>query len=179
MAPKKSKQPFTEALIQEVQAHPSIWDIRSKHHKDVVINGNAWSNILANMRATFSEENLEEHRLNCEDNLKGGWRNLRDTYRRKKQELKAKSGSGNKKKTEWTFFEMLRFLDQSGADDFENGGASSHVDLPEVDDEASVDEFSMSIDNDLIPDERDSRPPSPAFSEPPEGNLPPSTTAGN
>ena len=179
MAPKKSKLPFSEALIQEVQAYASIWDTRSKHHKDVVINGNAWSNILANMRATFSEGSLEEHRLNSEENLKSSWRNLRDTYRRMKLNSRGKSGSGCKKKTEWPFFQMLRFLDQSGVNEFENGGASSYVDLPEDDDQASGDDFSMTMDNDLLPEDGLSRSPSPSFSELPEENLRRSTPAGN
>ena len=101
MAPKKSKQPFTEALIHEVQAYSSIWDIQSEHHKDVVINANAWTNILANLQASFSEEALAQEQLNSEEDIKSHWRNLRDTYRRKKQEEKEKSGAGRKKKKVW------------------------------------------------------------------------------
>jgi len=159
MAPSKTKQPFTEALIQEVQAHSSIWDIRSNEHKDLVINSNAWRSILANLRDSYLEEDLAKHQLNSEEDLRSHWRNLRDTYRRQKQFLKAKSGSGQKKKKEWVFFQMLRFLDNSGAEDFETANASSFVNLREDEDQDS-DQFSIANDPGDV-----SRPSSPGVGE--------------
>jgi len=95
MAPVKKKRPMTEALIDEVQLHSSLWDKRSKDYKDIMVKSNSWMEILSNLRSIFSEEDLRSANLSSLEAIKKHWANLQDTYSRVKKKSKGKSGAGD------------------------------------------------------------------------------------
>ena len=95
MAPVKKRRPMTEALIDDVQLHSSLWDKRSKDYKDIMVKANSWMEILSNLRSNFSNEDLESANLSSLEAIKKHWANLRDTYSCVKKKLKGKSGAGN------------------------------------------------------------------------------------
>ena len=154
MAPSKQKGRLTEALILEVQAHPSIWNKTIKEYKDVGIKSNAWQNILANMRSSFTSDELVASNLYSIEGVKSHWKNLRDTYTRKKKESEGKSGAGLDlvlSKKEWPFLEMLRFLDQSDLYSDEVQPTSSHVSFLDNSDSMSEDGENVApLDQDSI-----------------------------
>ena len=125
------KKDVLEFLIAEAQNHNSIWNKKSKDYKDINVKSNSWLEILENLRSAFGEEVCERFKMNSLQGIKGQWKNLRDTYSKNKKKAKGKSGAGlddvqNGK--EWTFFQHLRFLDQSN--DYGKGanGISSFID---------------------------------------------------
>ena len=156
MAPSKKKQKFTEALIQDIQFHPALWDKTNKDHKDVMVCANAWNDIQANLQASHSGEALRDVNLHTVKGIKSHWKNLQDTYKTKKRKAKGKSGAGRDDVPDprkWIYFKMLRFLDQ--ANSFGLGASSSsqvHLAADEHyeggDEEAEDDDTNENSDND-------------------------------
>lgn len=131
MAPSKRKERLTEALILDLQVHPSLWNKRCKDYKDSGMRSNAWFDILSNMKSSFDNNLLSNNNLGTVEGIKSHWKNLRTTYKRKKREAEGKSGAGLDmvlSKKEWPFLNMLRFLDES--DRYLDGvqGSSSFID---------------------------------------------------
>jgi len=126
-----SRQKLVEAFILEVQYRPAIWNKQSGDFKDLRVKDNAWDDILANLAASLPDNEFLPKILGSVDEARKFWRNLKDTYVRKKREAKGKSGAGLKDvkqpKKEWPFFEMLQFLDQSDTYAFGIEGESSQV----------------------------------------------------
>ena len=146
MAPSKKKAPLTKALIHEVQDHPSLWDKRSKDYKNIIVSANAWKEILFNLEATFSPEQLSDNNLSCIEEIKKHWQNLRNVYVKKK--ARATSGADDvPDKKEWNFFSMLQFLDLAGT--YEEGVEvhSSHVSQVE-EDQNSYEDIDSETDED-------------------------------
>ncbi len=115
MAPAKQKAALTSFLIDEVQGHPAIWNKTVKDYKNVIVKSNAWSSILMNLENSFDADELSRNQLQTIKNLKNHWRNLRDTYGKKKNESKGKSGAGLEdvqSKRDWPFYSSMQFLDQ-------------------------------------------------------------------
>ena len=111
-----SRQELVQAFILEVQAHPAIWNKTSQDFKDARMKENAFEEILANLTISFSNTDLVQKLLSSVEEARKFWRNIKDTYVRKKRETKGKSGAGLndvKGKKDWPFFYMLQFLDQS------------------------------------------------------------------
>ena len=112
MAPAKKHEHFTDAVIVEVQNHPSLWDKRHKDYKDIVVKSNDWHNIFANLSATYQEDTAFSDFIGSVDDIKNIWKNVRDTYTRKKKKAKGQSGAGLqdvKAEWGWVFFEALRY----------------------------------------------------------------------
>ena len=112
MAPAKKHEHFTDAVIVEVQNHPSLWDKRHKDYKDIVVKSNDWHNIFANLSATYQEDTAFSDFIGSVDDIKNIWKNVRDTYTRKKKKAKVQSGAGLqdvKAERGWVFFEALRY----------------------------------------------------------------------
>jgi hypothetical protein len=95
MAPSKANEPLKEALINEIQTHPSIWDKRSKDYKDISVKINSWMEILFNLRATFSPDQLLAAKMTSVVDIKAIWKNLRTVFNEKKKKQKGRSGAGN------------------------------------------------------------------------------------
>jgi hypothetical protein len=95
MAPSKANEPLKEALINEVQLHPAIWDKRSKDYKDMSVKINSWMEILFNLRATFSSDQLLAAKMTSVVDIKAIWKNLRTVFNEKKKKQKGRSGVGN------------------------------------------------------------------------------------
>jgi hypothetical protein len=95
MAPSKTNEPLKEALINDVQLHPSLWDKRSKDYKDMSVKTNSWMEILFNLRATFSPDQLLACKMTSIIEIKAIWKNLRTVFNDKKKKLKGRSGAGN------------------------------------------------------------------------------------
>ena len=57
------KKELKEALIEEVQAHPCLWDKQCSDFKDNSVKNNAWKEILDNLRSLTEDRNLLETRL--------------------------------------------------------------------------------------------------------------------
>ena len=132
MAPSKKKEKLTEVLIQDIQAHPAIWNKTSSSYKDAAMRSNAWANIFANLQSVFPEEILIANNLDTIDSIKNHWKNLRDTYTWKKKEIKGKSGTDLDAvvgKKDWPFFEMLMFLNLSETYGKQPQRCSSFIDL--------------------------------------------------
>ena len=125
------KKPLLEFLITEVQVHESIWNKKSKDYKNIFIKSNSWSEILENLRSTFTDDVCSRFKMNTVEGIKAQWKNLRDSYGKMKKKAKGKSGAGLddvQDKKDWPFFQNLQFLDQS--DEYGNGvkGISSFMD---------------------------------------------------
>jgi hypothetical protein len=95
MAPSKTNEPLKEALINDVQLHPAIWDKRSKDYKDLSVKTNSWMEILFNLRATFSPDQLLAAKMTSVVEIKATWKNLRTVFNDKKKKQKGRSGAGN------------------------------------------------------------------------------------
>ena len=94
MALRVMKSTLQEALIEEIQIHPSIWDLTSSVYKNLFVKGNSWNTVLRNMKSHFSGENLIRHKMSSEEELKKAWRYLRDQYSKAKRTAKANAKSG-------------------------------------------------------------------------------------
>jgi hypothetical protein len=113
MIPAKKREKLSEALIDEVQAHPSLWDKTCADYKDYVVNVNAWQEILANLKDIFKNDSAISSLIKTVDDVKSLWKNLRDTYTRNKRKEKSGSGLENGRgKREWHFSRALQFLDK-------------------------------------------------------------------
>ncbi|XP_067653354.1 transcription factor Adf-1-like [Haliotis asinina] len=86
-----------ELLITEVQKHPCLYDIDSRHYKDTEMANNAWTAISQACETTAAE-------------CKSRWKSLRDRYVRMKREQKTKSGQGAKSKKPWKYANIMSFL---------------------------------------------------------------------
>jgi hypothetical protein len=95
MAPSKTNEPLKEALINDVQLHPSLWDKRSKDYKDNYVKLNSWMEILSNLRAAFSPEQLRASKMTSLKDIKATWKNLRTIFNEKKKKMKERPGAGN------------------------------------------------------------------------------------
>ncbi|XP_064617230.1 uncharacterized protein LOC135481321 [Liolophura sinensis] len=91
-----------EKLIELVRQNPPLYDVSRKDYKDALKNTNIWASIAAT---------LQEHGL-IGDFRKTRWRTLRDTFVRKKREMKLKrSGSCAANGKRWKFMDIMQFLD--------------------------------------------------------------------
>ena len=88
------KSTLQEALIDEIQTHPSIWDLTSSLYKNLCVKGNSWNTVLRNMKSNFAADNLIRHKMSSEDELKKAWKYLRDQYSKAKRTAKANAKSG-------------------------------------------------------------------------------------
>ena len=95
MAPSKKRERINEALILEVQSHPSLWDKKSKVYKDLTVKSNSWNEILLNLRSSFSSDELFAVNMTAVKQVKDRWKSLRKVFGRTKKNAKGKSGSGN------------------------------------------------------------------------------------
>ena len=96
MTPPRRNQNISETLILNVQAHPALWDPKNKDYKDNVAKLKSWNEIFVNMRASFSPEELLDHKMSTLEEVKARWKGLRTTFvRRNKKEQECKSSSGN------------------------------------------------------------------------------------
>ncbi len=93
IAPRKRKEPLTEFLIHDIQAHPLIWNKLCKDYKDVIIKNNASAIIQANLKSSFTLKVLTAAHLDTLKGIKGHWKNICDTFRRKAKEYKGMSGA--------------------------------------------------------------------------------------
>ena len=162
MAPAKKHLRVTETIIQEVQNHPSLWDKRHKNYKDFVVNSNAWEEILANVKSEFSNEDTLEQ-IETIDELKNIWKNVRDTYTRRKKKAKGQSGAGLqdvKQELDWPFFKMLQFLDQS-----ESYGESSQVESSAIQNLTELSNDSHQDSEELQENFEDHASPAPSSAE--------------
>jgi hypothetical protein len=115
MAPAKQKAALTAFVIDEVQGHPAIWNKTVADYKNSMVKSNAWLSILNNLEQSFDADELIRNQLSTLKDVKNHWRNLRDTYGKKKNESKGKSGAGLEdvqSKRDWPFYNSLKFLDQ-------------------------------------------------------------------
>jgi hypothetical protein len=95
MVTLKEREPLKEALIHNIQVHPSIWDKRSKDYKDNYVKLNSWMEILSNLRAAFSPEQLRASKMTSLKDIKATWKNLRTIFNEKKKKMKERPGAGN------------------------------------------------------------------------------------
>ncbi len=126
------KKMLLEFLISEVQKHESTWNKLSNDYKNAFVKVNSWTDILENLRSAFPEEDCIRFKLNTIEGLKANWKNLRDSYLKRKKAIKGKSGAGLDDvddKKGWTFFNSLRFLDQSNEYGKGVQGSSSFIDF--------------------------------------------------
>lgn len=100
------------ALIETVRNFPAVWDDRNVDYKDPIKRAQAWTMIMHEM------EELTARTMKVEE-LSRVFKNLRDTFRRKKKEhrehLTKVSGAGasdsHSRIREWPFYESLSYLD--------------------------------------------------------------------
>ena len=94
MAPPRNKEKINEAVILEVQSHPSLWDKRSKDFKDLMVKSNSWNEIFINLQSSFSIDELLADNMTTLEQIKLRWKSLRTVFGRKKKKAKGKSGTG-------------------------------------------------------------------------------------
>ena len=131
-----SKSDFVEELIHEIQSHPALWDKRSRNFKDLSVKDNSWREILNNLRSTTEDGKILATKLHSIDSLKKYWKNIRDTYTREKKIVMGKSGAGlDDVESEWPYFPLMQFLDQT--ENYGDGtrGVSSNIRPAPVDEQ--------------------------------------------
>ncbi|VDO93773.1 unnamed protein product [Heligmosomoides polygyrus] len=116
MLPKRAKVEMVEregltiqeryALIETVRNFPAVWDDRNVDYKDPIKRAQAWTMIMHEM------EELTARTMTVEE-LSRVFKNLRDTFRRKKKEHREHSDSHSRIR-EWPFYESLSYLDPVG-----------------------------------------------------------------
>ena len=107
MTPPKRNQDIIEALILEVQSHPSLWDKKSKDYKDITVKSNSWIEIFNNLTSSFSPEELSTEKFTSPEEVKKRWQNLRTTFGRTKKKAKGKSGAGNSEDNNNFYFYII------------------------------------------------------------------------
>ncbi|CAH1106944.1 unnamed protein product [Psylliodes chrysocephalus] len=102
--PNMSKVLFTvtedELLVELVAKHPALFDLAHSLYKDQVVKENAWKEIA---------EALSRSVYDC----KKRWKNIKDTYNRRKKRGKTTGSSALPKHAKWALSDMLSFLDQT------------------------------------------------------------------
>ncbi|CAG2222750.1 unnamed protein product [Mytilus edulis] len=100
MASKKTQPGFDrEKLIHLVRDTECLWDPSTKEYMDSDITQSEWQRISEEMGISGAD-------------CKAKFKNLKDTYRRKKKDEKdIKSGSKGSNSKKWPFYEFLAFLD--------------------------------------------------------------------
>ncbi|XP_051573903.1 uncharacterized protein LOC127452484 [Myxocyprinus asiaticus] len=91
-----------EVLLSLVSKHRLLFDKRHRYYKNVESKELLWQEIARKMGVDVNA-------------VKFKWRNLRDTYRkRKREELEeCRNGQDVKKRKQWKFMQMMEFLDES------------------------------------------------------------------
>ncbi|XP_073338474.1 uncharacterized protein [Pagrus major] len=111
---------MADLLITCVSHHPVLFDKGHKNYKDNEFKDNVWQSIAEHL----GYQDIED--------AKRLWKNLRDTYVRKKREEKqTRSGQAGKAKKKWKYMDVMSFLDTSTA--FRR--VHSNLDLPQQDEE--------------------------------------------
>ncbi|WKX94900.1 hypothetical protein Q1695_011845 [Nippostrongylus brasiliensis] len=85
-----------------MEQFPEIWDYRAPSYKDNVRKLHAWQEIVRTMESSF-------YKKFSEGELSRVWRNMRDTYRRKRRELYFEgSGSAATNQQPWPYLNALQ-----------------------------------------------------------------------
>lgn len=61
-------------------------------YKNLTTKNQAWEAILAHLKTQFQQNNLQKFGLTSSKAVYSYWRNLRDTFTKKRKEAKGKSG---------------------------------------------------------------------------------------
>ncbi|XP_069698200.1 transcription factor Adf-1-like [Periplaneta americana] len=88
-----------EKLVEVVSKFPCIFDVASPVYKDQTVKDIAWKEI-----AEFVERS--------EHDCKKRWRNIKDTYQKRKKKGKGTGASVSSKGKKWLLEDMLTFLDK-------------------------------------------------------------------
>ncbi|CAH1159840.1 unnamed protein product [Phaedon cochleariae] len=87
-------------LIELVRQHPCLYDPKNPQYKNLNIRDNVWENISEAMGQPVED-------------CRSRWRNVRDTFMRRKRNNKIVTGSGrSKKRRKWHLDGSLEFLDK-------------------------------------------------------------------
>ncbi|XP_050065540.1 uncharacterized protein LOC126554514 [Aphis gossypii] len=86
-------------LAECVSQHPCLFDLKHPEYKDLQVRENVWKEISSVLTKSV-------------DDCKKRWRNIKDTYNRKKRSRNLGTGSAAKNKpTKWQLADILSFLD--------------------------------------------------------------------
>ncbi|KAK7066164.1 hypothetical protein SK128_012123 [Halocaridina rubra] len=96
MAPKFSDEQ-DEILVEEVAKHPSLWQLSHPKYKDQRLKDNIWAVVAEKIGKPV-------------DDCKKRWRNIKDTYDRKKMKKTVSAAPPTKKGKKWALEEKLSFL---------------------------------------------------------------------
>ena len=114
MSLSKAKVAMLQALVDEVQNHPCLWNQLSHDYKDAFMKLNAWELIQKNMQSNFSIQQLIANKMDTVEVIKGQWRNQRDKFTKIKREIKAKTKSGaglsDIQGVDWSFYKKVKTL---------------------------------------------------------------------
>ncbi|XP_025093730.1 transcription factor Adf-1-like isoform X1 [Pomacea canaliculata] len=95
-----------EKLIELVRMHEFLYDASHEGHKDTQLVQTAWKSIAKEMGRRDLDGKYKS------EAWKKKWKNLRDTYqKRKKEQRKYRSALGARKKIKWRWSRMMQFLD--------------------------------------------------------------------
>ncbi|KAK5980463.1 hypothetical protein GCK32_017320 [Trichostrongylus colubriformis] len=92
--------PIRTQLIEFIEMEPSIWDISCAEYASRERKDAAWERVLTDMEALGHKRSLND--------LKVMWKNMKDIYRRKRNQPTGSAGS-----SEWCYMESLRFLEKN------------------------------------------------------------------
>ncbi|KAK4887193.1 hypothetical protein RN001_003464 [Aquatica leii] len=85
-------------LVDKVSQFPCLYDLASPAYKNQTVKDNAWKEI-----AEYLERSVED--------CKKRWRNIKDTYQKRRRKGKGTTGrSGSTKSKPWALADMLAFL---------------------------------------------------------------------
>ncbi|XP_076028763.1 uncharacterized protein LOC143017775 [Oratosquilla oratoria] len=158
MAPKFSDEQ-DEILVEEVSKQPSLWQLSHPTYKDQRVRDTVWAEVADKVGRTVHD-------------CKKRWRNIKDTYDRKKIKIIVSAPPPMKKGKKWALEEKLSFL--QSADELR--GCFSSVTATK---EEFVDDPEQVVIEPLLPDDTSSRHseqsiPTPSASSIP---LPPQTSS--
>ncbi|XP_060868458.1 uncharacterized protein LOC132943462 [Metopolophium dirhodum] len=100
-----SKVTFTfeedSLLADYVSRHPCLYDLQHNAYKDIHIKENVWKEIATRLKKSV-------------DDCKKRFKNMKDTYNKKRRSRKMGTGSAAKDKpSKWMLEDMLSFLDKT------------------------------------------------------------------
>ncbi|KAK5975175.1 hypothetical protein GCK32_011322 [Trichostrongylus colubriformis] len=92
--------PIRTQLIEFIEMEPSIWDTSCAEYANRDRKDAAWERVLTDMESCGHRRPLND--------LKAMWKNMKDMYKRKRNQPTGSAGS-----SEWCYMESLRFLEKN------------------------------------------------------------------
>uniref|UniRef100_A0A0N5AZ76 Alcohol dehydrogenase transcription factor myb/sant-like protein n=1 Tax=Syphacia muris TaxID=451379 RepID=A0A0N5AZ76_9BILA len=91
---------FSSNLIQEVQRHPCLYDIRDSKYRHSECRNQAWSEIIKHLNFPGDINAIYKQ-----------WKKVRDRYVREKRKIRMSNVSGETDESQWELFPQMMWID--------------------------------------------------------------------